>query len=105
MEPQVGRKCWLVRVLGGETACVRYERFADGSALAVADAAYARSKGLDPERFAGGTVLNADESDTAWQRLWSQLAADGFVELSQARSAGLVPQRWTPPGAAPGLRW
>src|SRR5689334_6047908 len=96
VHPTVARKYILVRVDGDDVSTVRYERFADGSALAIADAGYVRLKGLDAKRYSSGTILNAEESDTAWQRLWSELAADGFIPLDTAKSAGLLPPAWAP---------
>src|SRR4051794_33130671 len=97
VEPKVAQKYVLVRVDGGEVACVRYERFADGSALAVGDVGYVRLKRLDAERYAAGTIINAEESDIAWRRLWGELEGDGFVEVGEARAAARLPAGWTPP--------
>jgi hypothetical protein len=73
--------------------------------MAVTNAAYIRFKGLDAARYTGGTILNADESDQAWQRLWSELLADGFLDATEAKRLGHLPPNWQPPPPAPGLRW
>jgi hypothetical protein len=53
-EPEVGKRYVLVKAWGAEVACVRFERFGDGSGLVIADSVYVRMKGLDAERYAGG---------------------------------------------------
>lgn len=105
-EPQVGERYFLVKATkSGEIACVRFERFRDGSGLAIADAIYVRMKCLDADRYAGGKILNSDEGETAWQALWDELRQDGFVPAAEARASGTLPADWSPPALGPGLRW
>ena len=105
-EPVVGKRYVLVRVSpGGDVACVRFERFRDGSGLAVADAAYVRMKGLDVERYAGGKAISSDAAETGWRALWDELRGEGFVDADAARVAGLLPADWRPPEIGAGLRW
>lgn len=105
-EPVVGKRYELVRVVpGDEVACVRFERFRDGSGLAIADSVYVRMKGLDAGRYTGGKVINSDAAETGWRALWDELRGEGFVDADAARVAGLLPADWRPPEIAAGLRW
>ena len=94
-EPEIDRKYVLVPIAGPQTACVSYQRFDDGSALAHIDETYARYKGY-PERYGGGWII-AEGSTMAWSSLWRDLAADEMVQLGEAKAKSLVPRDWQPP--------
>ena len=74
-KPKVDRKYILVRVTGDRVEQAEYTRFAD-------DSVYIEAEGYSTTiEFAAGE----------WEPAWADLAARGFVELEEARAAGLVP--------------
>lgn len=96
VEPEIGRRYVLVRVVGTDVAVVRFTRWPDGSAGGLAN--YTR-EGEQFEFVSQGAAIRfgADESETAWKALWAELVADGLIELSAAKAAGLLPPDWQPP--------
>ena len=94
-EPEIGRRYLLVRVVVANVAIARFTRWADGSAGGLAN--YTR-EGEHFEFVSQGAIrFGADESETAWKALWAELLADGLIELSAAKAAGLLPPDWRPP--------
>ena len=85
-KPKVGQKYILVRVTGDRVEQAEYTRFDD-------DSVYIEAEGYS-------TVI--EFAPGKWEPAWADLEARGFVELEQARMAGLLPPGWGA-DAEPGL--
>jgi hypothetical protein len=78
--PQVGKLCFFVRKRGDSFEHTEFTRHEDGSAGFLADGHY--------------TIF--EHHSDAWKQALCELERRGFVELSKARDAGLVPADWMP---------
>jgi hypothetical protein len=87
-KPKVDRKYILVRVTGDHIEQAEYTRFAD-------DSVYIEAEGYS-------TIIEFSPGE--WEPAWADLETRGFIELDEARAAGLLPLGWSAdaePGAAP----
>ncbi len=81
LEPKEEVRYILVRQTALGVAQVNYTRFADDDVYIVSEE-YIRIIEFAPPM--------------AWLEAWADLLAQGFVELSQSRKAGLIPFDWEP---------
>lgn len=79
-KPKADKPYDFVRVVEGAIEHTVFTRYSDGSACFIT----------------GGYIHGADNGPDAWRSALSQLQAMGFVELREAKTAGLVPEEWQP---------
>lgn len=80
MRPRVGKTYYFVRKNGEGFEHTEFIRNADGSVGFFAD---------------GFHHVHEGHPD-AWQGALDQLASAGFLEMEEAKSAGLLPSEWLP---------
>jgi hypothetical protein len=87
-KPKVDRQYILVRLVDGRIEQAEFTRFSDDSVSIIAE----------------GDETAIEFSPGAWELAWADLEARGFVELREAKAAGLVPLDWKPDGSSQGWR-